>query len=531
MSAPVKAARVTRRNGASGEVRALREENTTLRAELAEAREQQTATAEVLQTISRSAFDLDSVLQTLVDSAVRLCGAGGGTIYRVYGNSYRWAAWSMPGFEISGEAVADHSRNLQGSLPDRGTMAGRVASERRVVHCADVQTDPEFSEAYLAVPRTDGSHGHMGVPMFRGDELVGVLVMLRTEAEAFSLRQEELVRTFADQAVIAIENARLVGELQESLEQQTATAEILGVISRSPTDIQPVLDTIVHHAAALCHVEDARLNLSDGHYRWVAARRGRWAGPAEGERIDMREATQVPDRVILEHRTVRIPDTQDPSFAAEYPAALAFLTGARSIVSVPLLSQDRAVGAISVSRQELAPFTDREVRLLQTFADQAVIAIENVRLFTELQQRTSDLQEALEQQTATSEVLQTISRSAFDLDSVLQTLVDSAARLCRGPHSSLHLLDGGVLRIGAVAGMTPEERDYLEQHPFDPSDEGRLTSRAMRHKTTVHVHDAAADPAMSADESGPHHRFRLRTGLGVPLMRSGQVIGTFGLWR
>src|SRR5262249_2446769 len=330
--------------------------------------------------------------------------------------------------------------------------------------------------------------GLLAVPMLREGSPIGAIFVGRRQAGPFSTAQIELLKTFADQAVIAIENVRLFTELKEknqaltqahvqvseSLEQQTATSEILRVISRSQTDVQPVFDTIVQSAVRLLRGYSGALARVAGNQIVLAALT---TGDAANDaalraRFPQSLGAKTPvGQAIRDRVSINVADSQGD---ARWPDGRisARIRGHRSLVAVPLTGHDEVVGAIAVTRREPGGFTDDEIALLQTFADQAVIAIENVRLFTGLQEKNSALttahaqvSEALEQQTATSEVQKVISRSAFDLQPVLENVVESATRLCSAQRGHIFRFDGQVLRFAAAYGAWPEFTDWLQRHP------------------------------------------------------------------
>src|SRR5215475_3896620 len=356
-------------------------------AQLREALEQQTATGEVLKVISRSTFDLQPVLQTLVENATRLCDARTGAIIRPNGDVYRLAV----SYGLSPEYKEFLERNPV-PPPGRKSIAGRVVSERRTIHIDDVLADPDYQ--WTEAQKVGGFRTILGVPMLREGIPIGVIVIWRETVRPFTDKQIELVTTFADQAVIAIENVRLFKELQErnaelreALEHQTATAEVLGIISRSPTDVQPVLDAIVESAARVCGIDDAVLRLREGNTITVRAHFGSVpSGPVEIS-IDA-----PPIQWARRHGTLHIPDIR-----AQSDIPLVSETPVRTFLAAPLRLQGELIGTLDVRHTEIRPFTPAQIKLLETFADQAVIAIENVRLFQELK-------ESLEQQTATSEI-------------------------------------------------------------------------------------------------------------------------------
>ena len=295
------------------------------------------------------------------------------------------------------------------------------------------------------------------MPLRQHGEFIGNLNARRIEVRPFTPTQIKLLETFADQAVIAIENVRLFQELKESLEQQTATSEILGVIASSPTDIQPVLDVVAENAARLCEATDAQITRVDGDVLRIMASHGSIAVPssARAEGIPIRRDI-VAGRAVLDRRTVHVEDLAaeiDGEFAgAKY---LQQVTGQRATLSTPLLREGVAIGAIVIRRMEVRPFSEKQIKLLETFAAQAVIAIENVRLFKEIQERNAELREALEHQTATSEVLGIISRSPTDVQPVLDAIVESAARVCGIDDVVLRLRDGDVMVARAHYGPIP----------------------------------------------------------------------------
>jgi GAF domain-containing protein len=317
----------------------------------------------------------------------------------------------------------------------------------------------------------------LAVPMLKGDTLVGTITIYRLEVKPFTDKQVSLVETFADQAVIAIENVRLFTELQEknkalttahaqmteALEQQTATAEILRVISQSPTDVQPVFDAIAHSAAGLCEAFDVIVLRVQGDVLRLVAHHG----PLPATDIPLHRGT-VGGRTLIERRLIHIRDLQ--AEVDDFPEGSAFARafGHRTTLSVPLLREDVAIGNIQVRRQEVRPFSDTQVALLQTFADQAVIAIENARLFTELQEKNraltdahAQVTEALGQQTATSEILRVISTSPTDLQPVLDTVARSAARFCGADDVAIFRLDGDHLRCDAHYGPVDQPDGLL----------------------------------------------------------------------
>ena len=498
-------------------------ENTRLLKELRESLQQQTATADVLKVISRSTFDLQLVLDTLVESAARLCEADQGQITRPQSGGLFWL-----------QATFGYSKELKDELerlPFRSgteTVTGRALLARAPVHILDAQTLPGYE--LTKAQKLGGYRTLLAAPMLREGEPIGVIGLGRLSVRPFTQRQIELLATFADQAVIAIENARLLNELRESLQQQTGTADVLKAISRSTFDLPTVLSTLVESAARLCRADMAQILLptKDVHSFYSAASYGHT--PEYNEYV--RTLTFAPGRegvvgrVLLEHRPVQIADVlADPDYRLREVQRLG---GFRTHLGLPLLREGKPIGILIVSRATVQPFDDKHIALLTTFADQAVVAIENTRLFEAEQQRTRELTESLEQQTATSEVLQVISRSTFDLQSVLDTLTELAARLCEAEMATISRQKGTAYYWATSYGFPPELREYLESVPLEPG-RGSVIGRVLLTGKTVHVPDVLADPEYTYLEL--QRRAGFRSALGVPLLREGVPIGVVGLMR
>ena len=507
----------------------LQEQVSSLTRELTEAREQQTATADVLKVISRSTFDLQSVLETLCASAARLCDTEMVGITRSMGGQH----FQVANFGYSPDFSA-YAKRLPLSS-GRGSLTGRVLLERDTVHICDVLDEPEYAQS--EAQKMGSFRTMLGVPLMRQGNPIGVIILLRGTVRPFTDRQIELVKIFADQAVIAIENVRLFDEVQarteelsESLQQQTATADVLKTISRTAFDLQRVLETLLESAVRLAGAEHGMIFRYDGECCRAAADYNNPPGLLElWQRTAIRAGRQTTTgRALLERRPVQIADAQsDPDY--HFPEALR-LQSFRSVLAVPLLREGVPLGVVTVWKTEVAPFTDRQIELVSTFADQAVIAIENVRLFDEVQARTEELSEALERQTATGEVLNVISRSPNQLQPVIDSIVATAADLCRADFAMILRFENGKFRLVAANKVEAEYVKWLAQNP-PPAGRGSMSGRVVEARATVHVPDLLADADYARARSESLRRGQQRTMLGVPLMREGVPIGVIALHR
>ena len=462
----------------------------------------------------------------MLANAARICEAKFANIYRWDGDALRLVATQntpLPYAEMRGRLPMP---------PDPKTPSGRMVVTKTVVHVADLAADESYIERIptsVAAVELGGIRTLLVVPMVKENELVGCVTVYRQEVRPFTDKQIELVTNFADQAVIAIENARLLEaeqqrtrDLTESLEQQTATSDVLRVISSSPTDIQPVLETIGERAEKLCDAEISVVSIVDGELIRLASIHGMTEAGVEAARraFPMRRTDEtVTARAIRTRSVCHVADVlSDPQYQQKDTARV---SGFRGCLGVPMVRDEQVVGAIFVARRQPGLFSDTQVQLLKTFADQAVIAIENVRLFKETKI-------SLEQQTATADVLKIISRSTFDLRTVLQTLVESAARFCDADKASIIREKDGVFYAAEAYGYSREFLDYMKNIPIK-AERGSASGRALVEGRVVHITDAAADPEYTLVEARRLGDYR--TILCVPMLREGVPIGLLVLTR
>ena len=521
--------KTARRRGSSAAVKET--EIDRLRRELNEALERQTATSEVLGVISRSKFELQPVLQSVVDTAARLCRAKQAVIFRLEGGVYRFAA----GYSIV-PAYLEIERRTPIS-PGSGTLIGRAAMTGQVARIDDAWNDPLYEKKEDA--KVGGHRSMIGVPLMREGKPVGVIGLSRSRVDPFAEREIGLVTTFADQAVIAIENVRLfeaeqrrTRELAESLEQQTATSEVLQVISTSPGDLQPIFLTMLENATRICGAGFGSMALREGDgFRRVAMHNAPPQFLQYHEKAPFLATGSASfNQVITTKRVAHIADLQvhDPN------SPLAKYAGARTLLNVPLLKENELIGVIGIYRPEVRPFTDKQIELVQNFASQAVIAIENVRLFEAERQRTRELTKSLEQQIATSDVLQVISSSPGNLQPVFATMLEKAARICGAKFGNIAQWDGEVLHLVATHNTPPAFVEARRRSQLRPSPQTPI-GRMVATKTVIHVSDLAADQAyneqrnatvVAAVELGG-----VRTILYVPMLKENELVGAFTLYR
>jgi two-component system, NtrC family, sensor kinase len=501
-------------------------ENVRLFNETREALERQTATADILKVIASSPSDVQPVFDVIVERAVRLCGARMGRIYRYDGSLIHMVGGhglSVPGRDQAQQPFPRPAAD--------DTIVGRVMLSRRLNTLADLNEDETVPPLSRQMIEALGARSQVTMPMLLAGEPIGAITLSWAEPRGYNDQTITLLQTFADQAVIAIENVRLFNETREALERQTATADILKVIASSPSDVQPVFEAIAERSNRLVE------GFSTGVYSLVddtlylkaftrinpeadAALQASFPRPLSqlsfGEHIRDGEIVQIPD--IEATVEMSMPALQD----------MARLRGFRGVLFVPLRRDRATIGLISVTRKEPGAFAAHHIQLLQTFADQAVIAIENVRLFDEVQAKTRDLTEALQQQTATADVLKVISRSAFDLQAVLTTLVRSALDLCNAPIGTFFLREGDVLRVATQVGCPPELVQYFHDNPI-PLNQSSGAGRAFSTGRVVHFPDVLADPDYRLSEAQRLGGFRSL--LAVPLLREQEAIGVFSLSR
>jgi signal transduction histidine kinase len=518
---------------------ALRAENTALAAERSEALEQQTATAEVLRVIASSPMDLERVLQAILDTGARLCDAQSAALIQLRERDGRLAPRVNYGkAREMRESTGASFETMPGVPPSRASASGRTYLEGRTIRVDDLAALVESE--YPEVREVQANLGHrstVSVPLVRRGTPIGVLAMQRLLVRPFTDQQVALLEAFADQAVIAIENARLFQDLNEALEQQTALAEVLRVIASSPTDAQRVLDAVVQTAARLCEAQVGvlqRLRSRDGRLApcagtgVLAGQGGAAYRPDYFERSPGTELSlqAVAGRAFLERRVIAVEDMAE-AVQTEFPAARdnQVRWGQRSQLSVPLLQHGEPLGVLSLYRFEVRPFSERQIALVEAFADQAVIAIENARLFEEVERRNRNLNDALEQQTATAEVLRVIAASPTDVPAVLKAVAASAARVCGTSDALIYRLDGDSLRLAATHGPVPGAMGSVAD-----LNRGSVIGRAVVDGRTVHIPDIEeeADFPISrawARASGA------RTAVATPLLRNGVAIGGIALRR
>src|SRR6516165_5183874 len=491
--------------------------------DLDEALEQQVATSEVLKVISGSPGELETVFQAMLANAVRICGAKFGVLFLCEGEH---AARAVAMHGAPQPYVEERRRNpVLRATP--GTILGRVLTSKHPVQVADVLNDARYSGALL--PKLAGARTVLVVPMLKNEVLIGVIYIYRQEVRPFTDKQIALVETFAAQAVIAIENTRLLSELRQSLEQQTATSEVLSVISSSPGELEPVFQAMLENATRICDTKFAQLfAYADGMFRMLSGQNI----PPEMAEFQRHPRVWGSDtafgRLARDKQTVHVLDTLADSMSANSDVGrqMSIKSGVRTLLAVPMIKDNELVGAFCIYRSEVQSFTDKQIALVTNFAAQAVIAIENARLLNELR-------ESLQQQTATSEVLSVISSSGGELESVFNSMLKNATRICEAKFGAMYFREGDDFRTVAMHGA-PQALVDARLHKLRHPGPNTALGRTVQTKDAVQIEDIAADQAYTERDPQRVAAVELggvRTLLSVPLLKDDEVIGAISIYR